>query len=75
MMKINSKSKRKSQASVEQIFTNRTQRCCWWKDGILEDTSERLWCAAGYAYSQELAEKARKQKAKRLIDEMVPDEY
>ena len=74
-MRINSSSETEPQASIEQISTNRTQRQCWWKDGILEGTSKRLWCAAGYIYSQELAEKAGRQKPKRSIDEIVSDEY
>ena len=74
-MRINSSSEIEPRASIEQISTNRIQRRRWWKDGILEDTSERLWCAAGYTYSQELAEKAGRQKPKRSIDEMIPDEY
>jgi hypothetical protein len=31
---------------------------------ILDDQSERLWCAAGYTYSAKLAEKADQDKRK-----------
>jgi len=40
------------------------QQWRWWKEEILDDTSERLWCAAGYTYSTKLAEKAGREKRK-----------
>jgi hypothetical protein len=36
---------------------------------------ERLWCAAGYTYSAELAEKAGREKRKWTFKEIVPEEY
>lgn len=60
---------------VEQIAANRGQRRRWWKASVLEDPSERLWCAAGFTYSTDLAEKASKAKPKRTFEEIVPEEY
>jgi hypothetical protein len=42
---------------------------------VLEDPTERLWCAAGYTYSTELAEKAGEDKRKRTFEEIVPREF
>jgi hypothetical protein len=42
---------------------------------VLNNCSERLWCAAGYTYSAELAEKAGKEKQKRTFEEIVLKEY
>jgi hypothetical protein len=60
---------------IGQIAANRTQRRRWWKANILDDLSERVWCAAGFTYSTELAEKASKEKPKRTFEEIVPEEY
>ena len=60
---------------VERIAANRVQRRKWWKAQILEDTTEELWCAAGYTYSTELAQKANQDKPKRTFEEIVPEEY
>jgi hypothetical protein len=62
-------------AQVEQIMANQRQRRKWFKLKVLNNCSERLWCAAGYTYSAELAEKARKEKRKRTFEEIVPKEY
>jgi hypothetical protein len=63
------------QMKTEQIAASRTQRRRWWKARVLEDPSERLWCAAGFTYSTELAERANKEKRKRTFEEIVPKEY
>ena len=55
-MEINSTTEEKNPTRVEVVASNRTQRRQWWKTKILDDPSERLWCAAGYTYSAELAE-------------------
>ena len=47
---------------VEQITASQGQCRRWCQAKILEDPSEALWCAAGYTYSTELAEKASKEK-------------
>ncbi|PIL32324.1 hypothetical protein GSI_05570 [Ganoderma sinense ZZ0214-1] len=60
---------------AEHVRANRAQRRKWWKAGVLEDATEELWCAAGYTYSIELAEKANKEKRQRTFEEIVPEEY
>lgn len=43
--------------------------------GILDHTSEELWCAAGYTYSQQLAKAAHKEKPQKSFEEMIPNAY
>lgn len=67
--------KRNPEVRMEQIAASRIQ-CQWlWRAKILEDPSEALWCAAGYTYSTELAEKVGREKAKRTFEEIVPKDY
>ena len=54
---------------------NRKSRRAWLKAGILENTSEEVWCAAGYTYSQKIAEEAGKEKRSRTFEEIVPEPY
>jgi hypothetical protein len=63
------------QMKTKQIAASRTQRRQWWKARVLEDPSERLWCAAGFTYSTKLAERANKEKRKHTFEEIVPREY
>jgi hypothetical protein len=74
-MKIDPAMERKGNQRVEQVAANRVQRRRWWKTKVFDDTSERLWCAAGYTYSAEMAEKAGQDKRKRTFEEIVPREY
>src|SRR6267154_3458104 len=74
-MKVDSSSEEKSNARVEPVTVNRAQRRQWWKTKVLDDLSERLWCAARYTYSAELAEKAGVEKRKQTFEEIVPEEY
>jgi hypothetical protein len=60
---------------IEQVAANRAQCWHWWRASILEDPSEGLWCAAGFTYSTELAEKANREKPKRSFKDIVPKEY
>ena len=50
------------EVKTEQIAASRGQRHRWCRAKILEDPSKALWCAAGYTYSTELAERASKEK-------------
>ena len=63
------------EVKAEQIAASRGQRRRWCQAKILEDPSEALWCAAGYTYSTELAEKASKEKPRRTFEEIVPEDY
>ena len=60
---------------VQRVAANRQQRHRWWKAKVLEDPTERLWCAASYTYSTELAEKAGEDKRKHTFEEIVPREF
>uniref|UniRef100_A0A0W0FTD6 Putative reverse transcriptase-rnase h-integrase n=1 Tax=Moniliophthora roreri TaxID=221103 RepID=A0A0W0FTD6_MONRR len=59
----------------QRIMGNRKQRRKWWKEGILEDTTDELWVAAGVTYSAELAYEESKKKEKRSMEEIVPAEF
>ena len=41
----------------------------------METTTDKLWCAAGYTYSQQLAEEAHKSKPQKTFEEMIPKHY
>lgn len=58
-----------------RIKANRATRRVWTRKGILGHTSDEVWIAAGYTYSQQLAEEAHKSKPVRTLEEMVPEEY
>ena len=74
-MEIDPETRDNEWPSLEQNAANRVQQRRWWKDKILEDPLERLWCVAGYTYLTKLAEKAGKHKPKRSMVEMIPLEY
>ena len=40
-----------------RIQANRETRRSWVREGILDHATEEVWCAAGYTYSQQIAEK------------------
>jgi hypothetical protein len=74
-MKIDPGGKRVEEEKAERIAVNRQQRRQWSKTRILEEPSNRLWCAAGYMHSTELVEKVGKSKPKRTFEEIVLKEY
>ena len=41
----------------------------------LGHTTDEVWCAAGFTYSQAIAEQQAKAKGKRTFEEMVPSHY
>uniref|UniRef100_A0A0W0G657 Putative pro-pol protein n=1 Tax=Moniliophthora roreri TaxID=221103 RepID=A0A0W0G657_MONRR len=59
----------------QRIMGNCKQRRKWWKEGILEDTTDELWVAAGVTYSAELAYEESKKKEKQSMEEIVPAEF
>jgi hypothetical protein len=63
------------EAPFSKLPLNRKSRRAWLKAGILENTSEEVWCAAGYTYSQKIAEEAGKEKRSRSFEEIVPEPY
>jgi hypothetical protein len=58
-----------------RIRANRATRRAFLKAGILKSTDEELWCAAGYTYSQQIAEKGNQAKPIKTLEEMIPEEY
>ena len=60
---------------VCRINANRRLRRAFARKGFLEDTSDQLWCAAGYTYSQKIAEEAQKDKPAKSFEDMVPPQY
>jgi hypothetical protein len=58
-----------------RIRANRATRRSWKRIGILHDLEEEVWCAAGYTYSQQIAEEQHHAKPTKLLDEMIPAHY
>lgn len=58
-----------------RLTGNRKRRRALLRAGIISHTTEELWCAAGYTYSQQLAEAAHKEKPQKSFEEMVPSVY
>ncbi|KAA1479212.1 hypothetical protein DENSPDRAFT_886534 [Dentipellis sp. KUC8613] len=56
----------------QKIAANRRERRYWWKQKVLEESTEELWCAAGYTYSSQLAAEANQGKKQKTFEEMVP---
>jgi hypothetical protein len=59
----------------EKISANCATRRTWIKAGIISETTNELWCCAGFTLSTELAAKANKAKAKKMFKQMVSKEY
>jgi hypothetical protein len=59
----------------EKISANCATRRTWIKAGIISETTDELWCCAGFTLSTELAAKANEAKAKKTFKQMVPKEY
>ena len=57
------------------LKANRALRRKWLKQGVIQDVGEQVWIAAGYTYSQQLAEAAQKHKPKKTFEQMVPPQY
>ena len=45
-------------SSLYRITGNRKRRRAWLRAGFIREMGEELWCAAGFTYSQQLAEAA-----------------
>ncbi|KAF8824186.1 hypothetical protein HHX47_DHR8000228 [Lentinula edodes] len=60
---------------IHRIRANHKTRRAWVKAGILEEQTEEVWCAAGFTYSQQLAEEANRDKPVKTFEEMVPEQY
>jgi len=60
---------------TEQLKMNRKGQREWVRAGLISHVSEEVWIAAGYTYSQAIAEEAGKEKKKRSFEKIVPEEY
>jgi transposase InsO family protein len=60
---------------LQRICANRRLRRQWLRLGIISDLQEEVWCAAGFTYSQKIAEEAAKQKQPKTLEETVPERY
>lgn len=60
---------------IVRIRANRATRRKWLRQGVMEEKEDEVWCAAGFTYSQRIAEKVNKAKAEKTFEEMVPKEY
>ena len=58
-----------------RITGNRKRRRAWLRAGFIQEMGEEIWCAAGFTYSQQLAEAANRSKTQRTFEEMVPSPY
>jgi hypothetical protein len=58
-----------------RINANRALRRKWRKQGIIQELTEEVWCAAGFTYSQHIAERSSKDKPTKSFEELVPPEY
>ena len=64
-----------SSSPVHKIQANREERRQWLRAGILEDTTDELWCYAGYTLSTKLAAEKNLAKDKQTFEQMVPPQY
>jgi len=60
---------------TEQLKMNCKGQRKWVWAGLISHAPEEVWIAAGYTYSQAIAEKTGKEKKKRSFEEIVPEEY
>jgi hypothetical protein len=63
------------QPPLQRICANRRLRRRWLRLGIIEDPKEEVWCAAGFTYSQKIAEEVNKQKQAKPLEEIIPERY
>ena len=61
--------------TFQKIEANRDKRRQWLKASIITDSTDEIWCCAGFTLSTKLAADKNESKAKRTFEEMVPKEY
>jgi hypothetical protein len=62
-------------APFTTLKTSRTERHAWVKSGLLEDSTDEIWCCASMTYSTQLAAEVNEKKYGRPLEEMVSTEY
>lgn len=63
------------QPEPEEYPLNWKQRHKLWKQGVLEDKNDKLYIQAGYTYSQQIAENAKKGQTVKELCETIPSYY
>ena len=63
------------EVEVTKIAANRMERRRLLADQVIDSSQDKLFCLAGFTYSQQIAEKAIAAKGKRTFEEMVPRQY
>ena len=64
-----------TEAPFAKVTSNHESRRKALKAGILEHSSDGLWIAANFMYSQRIAERELNKKPKKSFEEMVPEQY
>ena len=65
----------KHTATYQQIHANRVERRQWLRAGIIEHTTDEVWCLAGYTNSTDIAAKTNQAKYGKPLESMIPAEY
>ena len=60
---------------VTHIAANCMERRRLLAEKILDTSQDKLFCLAGFTYSQQIAERAIVAKGKKTFEEMVPPQY
>ena len=60
---------------VTKIAANQMEHRRLLADQVIESSQDKLFCLAGFTYSQQIAEQAIAAKGKKTFKEMVPKQY
>ena len=60
---------------VTKIVANCMERRRLLADQVIDSSQGKLFCLAGFTYSQQITEKAIAAKGKKTFEEMVPKQY
>ena len=63
------------QTAPIRFNANQKLRRHWKREGIVEELEDEVWCATGFTYSQQIAEKEHGKKEKKSFEQTVPVEY
>ena len=64
-----------TEVEVTKIAANRMERRRLLAEKVLDTSQDKVYCMAGFTYSQQIAEKAIAAKGKKTFEEMVPVQY
>jgi hypothetical protein len=63
------------EVEVTCINANRMECRGLLHDGVIDSVQDKLFCLAGFTYSQQITARATEAKGKRTFEEMVPEHY